>query len=255
MQKSNEIGTSSDLIPQRVINLLALLTTWVPQLLSRVFEKDKIIFGQGASYQIRKIEGCACARNGGKVFLRLWFQRKPLVSDPGVNHGTCVTHVPWGMAGSLTCGDGENVHGISGSCAPPILRIWLEVHGGEIKRTIGTHGEQDVDPDYPKYYEYFLYYLNALWQGHLYLRRTMRQSVKYRKLGRRTLYHCPCHVVGALSLPEGSIAAMPLTALSHEMSHFRTGKAYSNFAETGCIHQGYHLYNTPNYSRDGHAFF
>ena len=33
------------------------------------------------------------------------FHRKPLVSDPGMHHGTCVTHVPWCMSGSLTCGD------------------------------------------------------------------------------------------------------------------------------------------------------
>ena len=31
-------------------------------------------------------------------------QRKPLVSNPGMHHGTCVTHVPWCMSGSLTCG-------------------------------------------------------------------------------------------------------------------------------------------------------
>ena len=41
---------------------------------------------------------------------------------------TCVTHVPWCMSGSLTCGDGENVPGIPGACAPAILRIWQEAH-------------------------------------------------------------------------------------------------------------------------------
>ena len=84
-----------------------------------------------ASYQIRKIAGCACAGNAGNVFPRHRFQRKPLVSDPGMHHGTCVTHVPWCMLGSLTCGDGENVPGIPGSCAPAILRIWQEAHSGE----------------------------------------------------------------------------------------------------------------------------
>ena len=56
------------------------------------------------------------------------FQRKPLVSDPGMHHGTCVTHVPWCMSGSLTRGDGENVPGIPGACAPAILRISQEAH-------------------------------------------------------------------------------------------------------------------------------
>ena len=82
-----------------------------------------------ASYQIRKIAGCACAGNAGNVFPRRRFQRKPLVSDPDMHHGTCVTHVPWCMSGSLTCGNGENVPGIPGACAPGILRIWQEAHG------------------------------------------------------------------------------------------------------------------------------
>ena len=86
-----------------------------------------------ASYQIRKIAGCACAGNAGNVFPRRRFQRKPIVSDPGMHHGTCVTHVPWCMSGSLTCGDGENVPGIPGACAPAILRIWQEAHGVILK--------------------------------------------------------------------------------------------------------------------------
>ena len=44
-------------------------------------------------------------------------QRKPLVCDPGMHHGTCVTQVPWCMSGSLTSGGGENVPGIPGACA------------------------------------------------------------------------------------------------------------------------------------------
>ena len=82
-----------------------------------------------AYYQIRNIAVCACAGNAGKVFSRRRFQRKPLVSDPGMHHGTCVTHVPWCMSGSLTFGDGENVPGIPRACAPAILRIWQEAHG------------------------------------------------------------------------------------------------------------------------------
>ena len=29
-------------------------------------------------------------------------QRKPLISDPNMHHGTCVMHEPWCMSGSLT---------------------------------------------------------------------------------------------------------------------------------------------------------
>ena len=77
-----------------------------------------------ASYQICKIAGCACAGNAGGVFPTRRLQREPLVSDPDMHHGTCVTHVPWCMSESLTCGGGENVPGIPGACAPAVLRIW-----------------------------------------------------------------------------------------------------------------------------------
>ena len=46
-------------------------------------------------------------------------QRKPPVSDPGMLHGTCVTHVPWCMSGSLTLGGGENVPGIPSAGSTP----------------------------------------------------------------------------------------------------------------------------------------
>ena len=48
-------------------------------------------------------------------FPRRRLQKKLLVSDPGMHHGTCVTHVPWCMSGPLT--RGENVRGIPGVCA------------------------------------------------------------------------------------------------------------------------------------------
>ena len=40
-----------------------------------------------ASYQIRKVAGCACAGNAGNVFPRRRLQKKPLVSDPGMHVG------------------------------------------------------------------------------------------------------------------------------------------------------------------------
>ena len=43
-------------------------------------------------------------------------QRKPLVGDPGMHHGTCVPHLPWCMSGSLTGGGGGNVPGIPDAC-------------------------------------------------------------------------------------------------------------------------------------------
>ena len=87
---------------------------------------------QWASYQIRKIVGCACAGNAGNVFSRRRIQRKPRVSDPGMHHGTCVKHVPWCMSGLLNYGGGENVPGIPGACARAIWRIWQEAHGNTV---------------------------------------------------------------------------------------------------------------------------
>ena len=57
---------------------------------------------------------CRECREG---FPRHRLQRKPLVSYPGMHRGTCVTHVPWYMSGSLTHGGGENVPDIPGACA------------------------------------------------------------------------------------------------------------------------------------------
>ena len=77
---------------------------------------------------------CAYA---GNVSPHRRLQRKPLVSDPGMHHGTCVTHVPWCMSGSLTRGGGENVPGIPGAWAPAILRILQEAHvGGSFLATL-----------------------------------------------------------------------------------------------------------------------
>ena len=51
-----------------------------------------------------------------ECFPRHRLQRKPIVSDHGMHHGKCVTHVPWCMSASLTRGVGENVPGIPGAC-------------------------------------------------------------------------------------------------------------------------------------------
>ena len=64
-------------------------------------------------------------------FPRHRLQRKPLVSDPGMHHGTCVTHVPWCMSGSLTCGGGEMSPAFPAHAQPTILCIWQEAHGGK----------------------------------------------------------------------------------------------------------------------------
>ena len=49
-------------------------------------------------------------------FPRHRLQSKLLVNDPGMHHGTCITHVPWWMSGSLIFSRGKNVPGIPGPC-------------------------------------------------------------------------------------------------------------------------------------------
>ena len=63
-----------------------------------------------AKMRVVHVPGCK------ERFPRQWIQRKPLVSDPDTQHGTCITHMPWCTSGSLTRGGGENVTGITGAC-------------------------------------------------------------------------------------------------------------------------------------------
>ena len=86
------------------------------EILNIVAVSEKI-YTAWASYHIHEIAGCACAGDARNVFLPTHLKGKPLVSNPGMHHGTCVTHVPWCMSGSLTRGGGENIPGIPGACA------------------------------------------------------------------------------------------------------------------------------------------
>ena len=61
--------------------------------------------------------GLRIRRECRERFSRHRLQRKPLVSDPDMHHGTCVTHVPCCMSRSLTHGGEETVPGIPGACA------------------------------------------------------------------------------------------------------------------------------------------
>ena len=61
--------------------------------------------------------------------------KEPLVSDPDIYHGTCVTQVPWCMSGSLTRGGGENgktFPAFPAHVQSAILCICQEAHGWSI---------------------------------------------------------------------------------------------------------------------------
>ena len=77
-----------------------------------------------ASCQIRKMAGAHASGMPGT------FSPSPQVDDPDMHHGTCVTHVPWCMPGSLTSGflwnrwRGETFPAFPAHAQPAILRIW-----------------------------------------------------------------------------------------------------------------------------------
>ena len=81
---------------------------------------------QWASCQIGKIVGAHAPGMPGT------FSLSPRVSDPDMHHGTCVTHVPWCMPGSLTNvflwnrrgGGGGTFPAFPAHAQPAILRIW-----------------------------------------------------------------------------------------------------------------------------------
>ena len=69
-------------------------------------------------------------------FLRHRLQRKLLVSDPGMYHGMCVTHVPWCMSGALTRSAGKNVAAFPEHAQTTIWRIWKEAHAMASSRKV-----------------------------------------------------------------------------------------------------------------------
>ena len=77
-----------------------------------------------ASCQIRKIAGEHASGMLGT------FSPSPQVSDPDMHQGTCVTHVPWCIPGSLTSGflwhrrRGKTFPAFPAHAQPAILHIW-----------------------------------------------------------------------------------------------------------------------------------
>ena len=75
------------------------------------------ITGPWASYQIRKVARCACDENAGNVLPVTDFKGNRWLAIPPCINGTCVTHVPLLMSGSLTRAGLKNIPGIPGACA------------------------------------------------------------------------------------------------------------------------------------------
>ena len=92
--------------------------------INSVYLTTQYIAIQWASCQIRVIAGAHAPGMPGT------FSPSPQVSDPDMHHGTCVTHVPWCMPGSLTSSflwnrrRGETFPAFPAHAPPAILRIW-----------------------------------------------------------------------------------------------------------------------------------
>ena len=103
------------------------MNTWVPDR-KRTKYRSIIVRSMGLLPDTYNC-GLRMRRECRERFPRHRLQRKPLVSDPGMHHGSCVMHAPWCISGSLTRGVGENVPGIPGACEShnfdPIYRYEL----------------------------------------------------------------------------------------------------------------------------------
>ena len=89
--------------------LLRQIVTYSPQRLIKYSVTGPLMLQPYDSYHMRR----ECRGR----FPRQRPQGKPLVCDPGMHNGRCVTHVPWCMSWSLTRGGGGHVPGIPGAYA------------------------------------------------------------------------------------------------------------------------------------------
>ena len=102
------------------------------------------------------------------TFSRHRCQWKPLVNNPDVHHGTCVTHVPGCMLGSLTHGGRENVPGIPGACTTRISTNLVRGPWRIVQDKYATVSDNCLPCNMfkMKYHRYFSYrqlFLSTLW--------------------------------------------------------------------------------------------
>ena len=119
-----EIPASGTKVPICVVIVILILFMFVFAYASMCFRLYVWMWSTWASCQIRKIAGAHAPGMPGT------FSPSPQVSDPDMHHGTCVTHVPWCMPGSLTIGflwnwrRGKTFPAFPAHAQPAILRIW-----------------------------------------------------------------------------------------------------------------------------------
>ena len=79
-----------------MVRLFMVISITMQQGISVLY--NTMVFDARVSHQTRKFAGCACADNAGNI------SPPPRISDPVMHRGTCVTHVPWCIPGSLNSG-------------------------------------------------------------------------------------------------------------------------------------------------------
>ena len=114
------------------------------------------------------------------------FSPPPRFSDPDMHHGTCATHVPWCVPGSLTTGflwsrgRGKRFPIFPANAQPAILRIWQGAHGSMKWIAIDSS-----DCRYPKpcgktvNMTYAKRHISTLRNSSLYLQKHRRHVVKW----------------------------------------------------------------------------
>ena len=86
-----------------------------------------------ASYQIRKIAGCACAGNAGNDFPATAFIGNRLLAIPACITARASSTCCDACRDRLTCDGGENASGIPAHAQTAILRIWQEAYSNFIR--------------------------------------------------------------------------------------------------------------------------
>ena len=114
--------------PLSLVMIYPVLKIWVNAISFDERAPHIVWLSPWASCQIRKI---AVAHAPGMPGT---FSPSPHVSDPDMHHGTCVTHVPWCMPGSLYSSflwnwrRGKTFPAFPAHAQPVFLRIWQEAH-------------------------------------------------------------------------------------------------------------------------------
>ena len=141
-----------ELFVHRLMNLIIPHMMYNNGVKSVTYEKSNFVQGKNSKYHAllaicgAYIRWLPFTEDHGvfSIYVKLWvahapgmpgtFSPPPQFNDPDMHHGTCVTHVPWCISGSLTSGllwsrwREKTFPAFPAHVQPAILRIWQEAH-------------------------------------------------------------------------------------------------------------------------------